>query len=72
MRYRNINTGAEFESMSKISAPDWIEVGAEPPKKAAEDPVKAEPAEAEPAKEDPKPAKKTAAKSAPKKKGAKK
>ena len=27
MRYRNIITGAEFESRSKISAPDWITVG---------------------------------------------
>ena len=73
MRYRNINTGAEFFSRSKISAPDWVEVGAETPKKAAEDPVKAEPAEVEPVKEDPKPVKKTATKKpAPKKKGAKK
>lgn len=73
MRYRNIKTGAEFESKSQISAPDWIIVGAETPKKAAEDPVKAEPVKDEPVKEDPKPVKKTVArKPAPKKKGAKK
>lgn len=80
MRYRNIITGAEFESNCQISAPDWITVGAEPPIQA-EDPVKAEPVKvetvkaepikAEPAK-DPKPVKKAAAaKPAPKKKGAK-
>lgn len=26
MRYRNIKTGAEFESPCEISAPDWITV----------------------------------------------
>ena len=63
MRYRNIKTGAEFESLSKISAPDWITVGAESPVKAAADPVI----------EDPEPAKRKATKRpAPKKKGAKK
>ncbi len=54
MLYRNTITGAEFESKSKISAPNWIAVGAESPKK---DPV-------ETPKEDPKPETK---KSAPKK-----
>ncbi len=35
MRYRNIVTGAEFESNSVISAPDWVTVGADnnPPHK---------------------------------------
>ena len=27
MRYRNIETGAEFESPCEISAPNWITVG---------------------------------------------
>ena len=36
MLYRNVITGAEFESKSIISAPNWIPVGAESPK---EDPV---------------------------------
>lgn len=27
MRYRNIKTGAEFESPCEISAPDWVTVG---------------------------------------------
>lgn len=31
MLYRNIVTGAEFESSSIVSAPDWITVGAEAP-----------------------------------------
>ena len=31
MLYRNVVTGAEFESKSIISAPDWITVGAEVP-----------------------------------------
>ena len=31
MLYRNVVTGAEFESTSIISAPDWITVGAEVP-----------------------------------------
>lgn len=33
MLYRNIKTGAEFESKSKLSAPDWMAVGAEVPSK---------------------------------------
>lgn len=61
MRYRNIKNGAEFESESKISAPDWITVGADiSPKEVAEDPA-----------EDPQP-KTPAKKPAAKKKGAKK
>lgn len=67
MRYRNVVTGAEFESKSKISAPDWITVEHDIPSslKQAEDPG---------AKPDPqKPAKKTATKNpAAGKKGAKK
>lgn len=31
MLYRNVVTGAEFESTSIISAPDWMTVGAEVP-----------------------------------------
>lgn len=31
MRYRNIVTGAEFESQCEISAPDWITVGEDTP-----------------------------------------
>ena len=50
MLYRNVVTGAEFESKSIISAPDWITVGAETPQKA---PVEVkEPAPAEPPKEE--------------------
>ena len=74
MRYRNVVTGAEFVSKSKISAPDWIAVGAEAPIKAESDPVVVDPVKEDPVKEDPKSApKKTATKkAAPKKKGAKK
>lgn len=67
MRYRNIITGAEFESPCKISAPNWITVEHDIPSslKQAEDPG---------AKPDPqKPTKKTATKNpAAGKKGAKK
>ena len=52
MLYRNTITGAEFESKSKISAPNWIAVGAESPKE-----IKAP----EETKEDPKPETKKAA-----------
>lgn len=62
MLYRNVITGAEFESKSIISAPDWITVGAEISPK---DPVEVkEPAPAETSKTE----KKTATKKpAPKK-----
>lgn len=39
MRYRNLITGAEFETMSVCSAPNWELVGAEIPKKS--EPAKA-------------------------------
>ena len=74
MRYRNVVTGAEFVSQCKISAPDWVAVGAEAPIKADPDPVVVDPVKEDPVKEDPAPApKKTVAKkTAAKKKGAKK
>jgi len=34
MLYRNVKTGAEIETKSIISAPNWIAVGADAPKKA--------------------------------------
>lgn len=50
MLYRNVKSGETFDFKSKISAPDWIAVGAEAPKK---DPVEVkEPAQAEPPKEE--------------------
>ena len=59
MRYRNIKTGAEFETQSKISAPNWIQVEAD---QKGEEPTVAPPS-----------LKKTETKkSAPGKKGAKK
>ena len=33
MLYRNVKTGAEIEAKSIISAPNWIQVGADAPKK---------------------------------------
>ena len=67
MRYRNIKTGAEFESPCEISAPDWITVGDDisSSKTQAEDPgTRPDPQE---------PVKKSATrKPAAKKKGAKK
>ena len=59
MRYRNINTGAEFESPCKISAPNWITVEA--------DAIGEEPQVAPPS-----PKKTATKKSAASKKGAKK
>lgn len=64
MLYRNIKTGAEIETKSIISAPNWIAVGADAPKKAepkAETPKEPEPPKEE-KKEEPKPVKKTAPK----------
>ena len=64
MLYRNIKTGAEIETKSIISAPNWIAVGADAPKKAepkAETPKEPEPPKEE-IKEEPKPVKKTASK----------
>lgn len=46
MRYRNIVTGAEFESQCEITAPDWITVGADTPlirKEPKEEPSAKEP-----------------------------
>lgn len=54
MLYRNVITGAEFESKSHISAPNWIAVGAESPKETPQVP--------ETVNEDPKPVKKPAPK----------
>ena len=54
MLYRNIKTGAEIETKSIISAPNWIAVGADAPKKAE--------SKAETPKEETKPVKKTAPK----------
>ena len=71
MLYRNQITGAEIETKSVISAPNWIAVGADAPKKAepkAEAPkepeIKEEPVEVpKEIKEEPKPVvKKTAPK----------
>lgn len=42
MLYRNIVTGAEFESSSIVSAPDWITVGAEAPPSKNKEEEKAE------------------------------
>lgn len=64
MLYRNIKTGAEIETKSIISAPNWIAVGADAPKKAepkAETPKEPETPKEE-IKEEPKPVKKTAPK----------
>lgn len=64
MVYRNVITGYEFETKSEVIAPNWIQVGAAPAPKKAEDPA-----------EDPEPkeeAKKPVAKKKPAKKGAKK
>lgn len=60
MLYRNVKTGAEIEAKSIISAPNWIAVGADAPKKTES---KAEtPKEPETPKEETKPVKKTAPK----------
>lgn len=60
MLYRNVKTGAEIEAKSIISAPNWIAVGADAPKKAES---KAEtPKEPETPEEETKPVKKTAPK----------
>lgn len=65
MLYRNQITGAEIETKSVISAPNWIAVGADAPKKAedkAEAPKEPEKTPEE-IKEEPKPVvKKTAPK----------
>ena len=64
MLYRNIKTGAEIETKSIISAPNWIAVGADAPKKAeskAEAPKEPETPKEE-IKEETKPVKKTAPK----------
>ena len=64
MLYRNIKTGAEIETKSIISAPNWIAVGADAPKKAepkAETPKEPESPKEE-IKEETKPVKKTAPK----------
>lgn len=37
MLYRNVKTGAEIQTNSIISAPNWIAVGADAPKK--EEPI---------------------------------
>ena len=58
MLYRNVKTGAEIETKSIISAPNWIAVGADAPKKA--EPIPETPKEE--AKEETKPVKKTAPK----------
>jgi hypothetical protein len=63
MLYRNIKTGAEIETNSVISAPNWITVGADAPKKAdpkAETPKEPETIPNEETKEEIKPVKKTA------------
>ena len=65
MLYRNVKTGAEIETKSVISAPNWILVGADAPKKAedrAEAPKEPEIIPDEEIKEEPKPVKKTAPK----------
>ena len=60
MLYRNVKTGAEIETKSIISAPNWIQVGADAPKKAE---AKAEtPKEPETPKKETEPVKKTAPK----------
>lgn len=65
MLYRNVKTGAEIETKSIISAPNWIKVGADAPKEAeskAETPKEPETPKEE-AKEETKPVvKKTAPK----------
>lgn len=64
MLYRNVKTGAEIETKSIISAPNWIAVGADAPKKAeskAETPKEPETPKEE-IKEETKPVKKTAPK----------
>ena len=63
MRYRNLKTGAEIETKSIISAPNWIPVGADAPKKAepkAEAPKEPKTIPDEEVKEETKPVKKTA------------
>lgn len=73
MRYRNIITGAEFESKSKISAPDWITVEEEPKKGDMPAGTGTHIAEEEPTEDSSLLSKKTATrKPAAKKKGAKK
>ena len=65
MLYRNVKTGAEIETKSVISAPGWITVGADAPKKAdpiAETPKEPEIIPDEDKKEEIKPVKKTAPK----------
>lgn len=64
MLYRNVITGAEFESKSIISAPNWIAVGAETPHLNPE--VK-EPAQAEPPQDQKEEKKTVTKKAAPKK-----
>lgn len=56
MLYRNVKTGAEIKTESIISAPDWIAVGADAPKK--EEPKTEAPKET---KEEPKSVEKKAA-----------
>ena len=73
MLYRNLKTGAEIETTSIISAPNWIAVGADALKKAepkAETPAEPETTPAEPIEtleEDKKEAKPVVKKTAPKK-----
>ena len=65
MLYRNVKTGAEIETKSVISAPGWITVGADAPKKAdpiAEAPKEPEITPVEEKKEEIKPDKKSASK----------
>ena len=66
MLYRNIKNGAEIETTSIISAPNWIAVGADAPDKKAETKAEA-PKESEETpiveeKTEAKPVKKTASK----------
>ena len=46
MRYRNLITGYEFETNSICSAPDYVLVGAETPKKILPEEKKEDPKEA--------------------------
>ena len=65
MLYRNTKTGAEIETRSIISAPDWITVGADALKKAeskAEAPKEPQVIREKETKEETKPIKKTAPK----------
>ena len=62
-RYRNILTGYEFETTSQVSAPNYVQVGADPaPKVVRQDPI---PEAKEPKDEDKKVAKKAVTKKKP-------